>query len=119
MRKGYLFINEEIIPTLLAVTADEQAMGLMYVEPPTPVMSFLYSQAQINKFWMKSTPSELDIVFSLNGKVTNICKGEPYSTTALGGDLPSDLVVELPYGTCKKMGIEIGSPIGVLKNIKI
>lgn len=102
------------LETILAVTADEQERGLMHHAWPPPVMSFVYSKPGINRFWMKNTPSPLDIVFSLNGQITNICKGEPNSTALIGAWEPSDLVVELPYGTCEKIGINIGDNIGLI-----
>jgi len=117
MLKGHLYINDDVLPTLLAVSNEEQTAGLMFVEPPTPIMSFVYRTAQVNKFWMKATPSELDIVFSINGKITNICKGEPHSTKLIGDDFPSDLVVELPYGTCAKLNVNVGDSIGLVKNV--
>lgn len=109
-------IGQHVLPTILAITADEQERGLMNREWPPPVMSFVYSAPSINRFWMKNTPSPLDVVFSLKGKVTAIHKGEPHSTKLIGDLAFSDLVVELPFGTCKAMNIEIGQEISILKN---
>lgn len=97
--------------TLVARTEEEQARGLMFVEYPPPVMSFVYSSPRVNRFWMKQTPSPLDIVFSLNGKITAIYKGEPFSTKLIGDYAESDLIVELPFGTCAKLGIKSGDNI--------
>src|SRR5271166_6871288 len=98
MEQGYLYIHNNIFPTLLAISADEQQKGLMYIEPPAPVMSFVYSVPGINRFWMKETPSPLDIIFCHQGKVSQICFGEPYSTSMIGDNKFSDLIVEMPYG---------------------
>jgi uncharacterized protein len=114
MKSGIICIGNNIFETLLACSDDEQKRGLMYLEPPTPNMTFVYTKAQINKFWMKSTPAPLDILFSYNGKITQICKGEPFSTAAIGANEFSDLVIELPYGTSSKVGIKIGSPVSLL-----
>jgi uncharacterized membrane protein (UPF0127 family) len=110
---AYLKVKDQVIPTELAITADEQARGLMYQEYP-PVMSFVYGSPSINRFWMKSTPAPLDIVFCLKGRVINICAGEPYSTKLIGKDEFSDLVVEMPLGTCQKLGVEIGDQIALI-----
>ena len=115
MRQGYIFINNNIFPTLLAISAEEQQQGLMYVEPPAPVMSFIHSHPQINKIWMKSTPSPLDILFCHAGKISEICVGEPFSTRIIGSNLLSDLVVELPYGTVDSTKIKIGQSVGLVK----
>ena len=77
-------------------------------------MSFIYGAPRQNTFWMKNTPSPLDIVFTCKGKVTQICKGEPYSTNAIGGWEASDLIVELPYGTAKSSGIKVGQSVGLV-----
>lgn len=117
MLKGYLYVNDDIFPTLLAVSSEEQERGLMFVEPPTPIMSFVYRTPQINRFWMCHTPGPLDIVFSSNGKVNEICYGKPFSTELIGGFCPSDLVVELPYGTCDKLNIKSNDQIGLVKSV--
>lgn len=87
----------------------------MYREYPPPVMSFVYSAPTVNRFWMKNTPSPLDIVFARDNKVIAIHKGEPYSTKLIGDWEPSDLVVELPYGTCAQLNIQIGNNIALIK----
>ena len=114
MENGYVFIGESIFPTLLAISEMEQSRGLMWQEWPPPVMSFIYGAPRQNTFWMKNTPSPLDIVFTCKGKVTQICKGEPYSTNAIGGWEASDLIVELPYGTAKSSGIKVGQSVGLV-----
>lgn len=98
-------------PTLLAITSEEQELGLMYIEPPTPVMTFVYGQSRVNKYWMSNTPSSLDIIFCNNGKVSQICKGLPYSTATIGNDTPSDLVIELPAGSAKEHNLKIGDTV--------
>jgi uncharacterized protein len=114
MEKGYIYIHNNIFPTLLAISSEEQSMGLMHEEWPPPVMSFVYGRPQINKFWMKNTPSPLDIIFCHAGKVSEICYGEPHSTSVIGSNLLSDLVVELPHGTAESSQIKIGQPAGLV-----
>ncbi len=99
----------------MAISADEQASGLMNKEWPPPIMSFVYTSPKINKFWMQSTPSPLDIVFCNKGKVSEICYGEPYSTRVIGSNFFSDLVVELPYGTAESINIKVGQEVGLVK----
>jgi uncharacterized membrane protein (UPF0127 family) len=118
MESGYIYIHNNVFPTLLAISMDEQTHGLMGEAWPPPVMSFLYTCAQVNRFWMKQTPSPLDIVFCCNGIVTQICKGEPYSTSTIGDDRPSDLVIEFPFGTVISAEIKLGHKVGLLKPTK-
>lgn len=115
MYEGYVYINSTVFPTLLAISGQDQQHGLMNIEWPPPVMSFVYSSPRVNKFWMKNTPSPLDIVFCCNGKVSQICIGEPFSTTTIGDDEGSDLVIEFPYGTVTASGIRLGHKVGIIK----
>ena len=119
MKRNFICIGKDIVlPTLLAITAEEQQTGLMYKEWPPPIMSFIYSYPSYNRFWMKNCPSPLDVVFSLDGIITEICKGEPHSTAMIGGNTPSNLIVELPFGSCVKLGVKEGDKISLLNPIK-
>lgn len=115
MKQGFIYINNNILSTLFAISADEQARGLMYINPPTPIMTFVYENPKINKFWMANTKAPLDIVFCHKGQVSQICYGEPHSISTIGDDKYSDLIVELPYGTVDTMGIKIGNIVGLVK----
>jgi uncharacterized membrane protein (UPF0127 family) len=111
--KSRLKIKDQVVSTELALTADEQALGLMHRENP-PIMTFVFGSPNLHPFWMHRTPSPLDIVFCLDGEITKICQGEPYSTQMVGGDQLSDLVVEMPRGTCQRLGIGVGDPVAIL-----
>ncbi len=114
MKKGLIKIGEYFLESFFALSEHEQSQGLMFIEPPTPIMSFVYPLPKINKFWMQNTPAPLDIVFCFKNKVSQICYGKPFTTYAIGDNIPSDLVIELPEGSCKKMGIEVGSLVKIL-----
>jgi uncharacterized membrane protein (UPF0127 family) len=118
MEQGYVYICDNIFPSLLAISAEEQSQGLMGQQWPPPVMSFLYPKSRINKFWMKATPSPLDIVFCNQGIVSQICFGEPYSTSTIGDNRLSDLIIELPHGTVNYSGIKLGHSAGLVKPTK-
>lgn len=115
MEQGYICLNDIIFSTLFALSSEEQARGLMYQPPPVPTMSFVYASPQINKFWMHQTPASLDIIFCCNGKISQICHGEPYSTRMIGSDDYSDLVVEFPYGTASSIGLKLGHVAELIK----
>ena len=117
MKSGFIFINESVFPTLLALSEREQERGLMFQPWKPPNMCFLYKAPRVCKFWMKNTPSPLDIVFCCNGSVVEICKGEPFSTKLIGSQI-SDLVIELPYGTVTKLGTTVGSRAGLVTSEK-
>lgn len=115
MESGYIHIHDRVFPTLLAISEEEQSTGLMGQEWPPPIMSFLYASPRISKFWMKNTPSPLDIVFTCKGEVTQICKGEPFSTELIGDFKESDLIIEFPFGTVVTSGIRIGHKVGLVR----
>lgn len=112
MKKATLKTKNNEFTVLLAISAEEQEHGLMGAKWPPPNMAFVYQRPKFNSFWMKNTPSPLDIVFCLDGRVTKICKGEPFSTSLIDGGL-SDLVVEFPYGTCQNYGLVEGAEINL------
>jgi uncharacterized membrane protein (UPF0127 family) len=114
MKQGVIFIGDNLFEAYLAVTAEEQMYGLMYVPPPAPNMAFLYERPQYNRFWMKNTEASLDIIFCNDGKVSEICYGEPYSLRTIGGNEPSNLVIELPYGSVESSRILIGQSAGIV-----
>ena len=113
MKPGYIFIHNNLFETLFAVSNEEQERGLMHIDPPTPIMTFVYGESKINKFWMANTPAPLDIIFCNNGKVSQICIGEPFSTRTIGDD--KYIVIELPLGTAAKSEIKIGHDVGLIK----
>lgn len=109
MNKDFIYIDGIKFSTKVAITELEQSRDLMYKEWPPPIMIFPYKNASVKKFWMKNTPSPLDIIFCCENKVVSILKGEPFSTALVGPDKPVDLVIELPFGTAEKNGFHIGS----------
>ena len=115
MKTGFISVGDSVLEALLAVSEHEQQRGLMFVEQPVPYMAFLYNEPRVNKFWMQNTPSDLDIVFCYKNKVSQIHHGKPFSTQTIGNNEFSDLVIELPFGTCREMGIKIGSSAQLLK----
>lgn len=108
----YVKISNHKFETLIALTSQEQERGLMYREPPLPIMIFPYENIKLNAFfWMKNVKAPLDIVFCLNNKISSIWNAEANSTRIVGNGNPTDLVIELPAGTCKSLGIKPGDPI--------
>jgi uncharacterized membrane protein (UPF0127 family) len=103
-----IYLKHNPFVAKVAVTANEQSVGLMFASWPPPVMVFPYKKADIRKFWMLNTTSPLDIVYCYAGKVVRIIAGEPLSTKLVGPDEPVDLVVELPAGTASSIGLAQG-----------
>lgn len=110
---NFIEIGDYIFPTLLACTEKEQAQGLMWIKKDPPVMTFIYKNSDINKMWMRNTYVPLDMVFCHDGKIVSIAQGLPLSDEMLGPDVPTDMVVELPGGTCDQLGITVGQSIAL------
>lgn len=106
-----IVFGKHAITTLVAVTEEEQARGLMFKSWPPPVMSFPYDDAKQRKFWMHNTSSPLDIVFCRAGKVICIVEGHPFSRKLVGPDDVCDLVVELPRGMSAHLGVSLGTDV--------
>lgn len=110
-------MNDEIqiagisFPTLVAVTPEEHAQGLMWKKWPPPVMVFPYNRAEVRKFWMRNTLSPLDIVFCNDDTIIDICYGEPMSTRLIGPERASNLVIELPHGTVEQHKFAVGDKV--------
>lgn len=118
MKNDIVIIGENKFSTLVAITAGEQSYGLMEKSWPPPIMTFAYSKPDLHKFWMKNTPSPLDILFVHNNKVIDICFGEPYSNSLIGPNKMTDLVIELPRGHVFKHDIKIGDNCNLQMSLK-
>lgn len=112
-KSGTIKIGNHSISTVFAISDSEKERGLMYLELPPPSMTFLYTEAENKHFWMKNTPSPLDIIFCRSGRVISIHDGNPFSTKLIGPGIPSDIVIEMPSGTCNKLGIKVGDSIDI------
>jgi uncharacterized membrane protein (UPF0127 family) len=112
-RNDVVIIGENKFSTIIALTQDEHERGLMFKPWPPPVMSFPYNTAAVRKFWMKNTPSALDIIFCRGGFVIDIKHGKPYDCTLICPNSETDLVVELPHGTVEAHNISVGDPVRV------
>ena len=108
-----LIYKQNSLPIKIAITENEQQTGLMYQKWPPPMMAFPSDKPAIRKFWMKNTPSPLDIIFCNSNTIVGIEKGKPFSSDHVGPDCLVDLVVELPFGTAQKLGMRTGDPISI------
>ena len=101
----------------LAVTNEEQNLGLMNVEWPPPLLLFPYKKAGVRKFWMLNTPSPLDIIFCNANRVIYVGRGEPFNSEDLiGPNENCTLVLEAPNGFVDYHDIKVGSKVRVRYN---
>lgn len=104
----------------VANTLKEQEKGLMF-RPPLPDdrgMLFPFKPARPTAFWMKNTPSPLDIIFLLDGEVKAIarnvttCQSDPCPIYPEGG-VVADNVIEVRAGLTQELGLKEGDRISV------
>jgi uncharacterized membrane protein (UPF0127 family) len=104
----------------VASTAKEQEKGLMF-RPPLPDdrgMLFPFTPERPVAFWMKNTPSPLDIIFLLDGEVKAIarnattCKTNP-CTVYPESPVVADNVIEVRSGLTQEIGLQVGDRISV------
>ena len=102
----------------VAETPQQQAQGLMF-RPPLPDdrgMLFPFTPARPVAFWMKNTPSPLDMIFLLNGRVQAIarnatmCKSEPCAIYPESAVI-ADNVIEVRAGLTQELGLQEGDQI--------
>jgi hypothetical protein len=101
-------------------TPKEQEKGLMFRPPLADDrgMLFPFTPARPVAFWMKNTPSSLDIIFLLDGEVKAIarnattCKSDPCPVYPEGG-VVADNVIEVRAGLTQEIGLKEGDRISV------
>lgn len=114
-------IGGQVIQLEVARTPQEQAKGLMH-RPPLPDdrgMLFPFDPPRPVQFWMKNTPSPLDMVFLENGEVQGIvaavppCEADPCPTYGPETPVPIDQVLELRSGRAAELGLQVGDRVNI------
>jgi uncharacterized membrane protein (UPF0127 family) len=99
----------------LALTAEQQALGLMYRAelPDDAGMLFVHPQTRPTSMWMKNTLLPLDMLFlAADGTIVRIAEEtEPLSTRTIPSGEPVKGVLELRGGTVRRLGIEPGDRV--------
>lgn len=93
----------------------ERARGLMY-RPPLEDdrgMLFQFPAAREQSFWMKNTPSPLDIIYiDPQGRIVSIAShATPYSETPIPSNGASNGVLELRAGRAQEIGAKPGDTV--------
>lgn len=105
----------------LALTPDEQAMGLMFREslPPEAGMLFVFGQEAPRSFWMKNTRIPLDILyFDAALRLVSVAEhARPCAVRSCPGypsEGPARYVLELNAGQASELGLERGDELRLL-----
>ncbi|CAN5393449.1 DUF192 domain-containing protein [soil metagenome] len=93
----------------------ERQRGLMFRPPlePDRGMLFEFEAAEEQGFWMKNTPSSLDIVYiGADGKIVSIARHTtPFSEAVLPSNGPAKGVLEVRAGRMDEIGAKTGDTI--------
>ena len=106
----------------IADTEYSRNKGLMWREhiPNGTGMLFVWEREAYRNFWMKNTPSALDILFfDEDGMLINVAEStQPFSLDNIQSTRPAQYVLELIAGSSSKFNIYEGSKILNLNNQK-
>jgi uncharacterized protein len=112
-------LKDQVIQLEVAQTPAQQEMGLMNRPPLADDrgMLFPFDPPRQLVFWMKNTPSPLDMVFLLNGEVKAIaadaapCTADPCPTYS--SDAVVNQVIELRSGRAAELGLKVGDRVTI------
>jgi uncharacterized membrane protein (UPF0127 family) len=112
--------GERVFQAELADTVPEQAEGLKYRAPLPADGAMLFAPypaagggPQAANFWMKDTPSPLDILFiRADGTIAEIAENTvPLSETPVPSGEPVSAVLEIRGGRSRELGIAEGDRV--------
>ena len=106
--------NGQQIQCEVVSTPEELRRGLMgRTLSGNQGMLFLFPESARHTVWMANTPVALDIVWmNQAGQIVEIVhSAQPYSLKQRGGAHRSSLMLELPAGTAKNAGLQLGQTI--------
>lgn len=103
----------------LADTAPEQAKGLKYRTDVKPDGGMLFAPyppgggAQPATFWMKDTPTSLDILFiRADGTIATVAENTtPFSEAMVASGEPVSAVLEIRGGRAAELGVAAGDRV--------
>jgi len=105
----------ELFTVEIADNDKTRSIGLMEREniPFGTGMLFIWEEEAYRNFWMKNTPSSLDILFfDGDGNILNVVENtEPFSLKNIQSSKPSQYVLELVAGSSKIFNLYTGSKI--------
>jgi uncharacterized membrane protein (UPF0127 family) len=112
-------IGDAVVSVELAITAEEQAKGLMHRESmdENAGMLFVFTKEKIPGFWMKNTLIPLDMIFiGSDNKVKEILVAEPCKKEPCVGYKPKEkvmYVLEVNKGFTERHNVSIGDEIKI------
>jgi hypothetical protein len=112
--------GSHVFQSEVARTAAEQQRGLMFRTNLAKDFGMIFTPypaegggPRVASFWMKDTPSSLDIIFIRpDGTIANIAENTiPFSETPVGSTEPVSAVLEIVGGRSAELGIAAGDRV--------
>lgn len=111
--------GDHVFQAEIAASVDAQERGLMYRTNIPKDGGMLFAPyppkggPKVANFWMKNTPSALDIIFiARDGTIDAIAaNAEPFSETVLSSAHPVSAVLEINAGRAAELGIVVGDRV--------
>ena len=100
----------------VADTPAARERGLMFRNsvPEGTGMLFIFPEETQNSFWMKNTPSSLDMIFIRDGLIVSMIeKAVPYSEEILTPDSSYTMVLEVPGGYAARHSVSVGDRVKI------
>lgn len=121
-KKESITIGDQIFFVTYALTDEDRAQGLMFVEemPADEGMVFLYPSENILKFWMKNTLIPLDMLFfDADMRLIHIERNAtPHDLSPRGPDSPVCVIVELNGGMAENTNIHLNDILSLNRPYK-
>lgn len=102
------------IDTQLALTPEQQSIGLMYRKemPQNEGMLFVFPNPSQQCFWMKNTVLPLTAAFVADdGTIVNLADMKPQTTNSHCSTKPVRYVLEMNQGWFAKKGVKAGAKL--------
>ncbi len=113
--------NDQVAEFMVAIANDDykKMYGLMNLDhlPKNFGMIFKFNKNVVASMWMKNTMIPLDMLFiDDRGVIANIKhNATPYSLEVISSEIPVQQVIEINGNMAKKLGIDVGQKIRILK----
>jgi len=114
-------LRDHVFQVELALTRDEQVMGLMFREsmPADQGMLFVFGSEAPRSFWMRNTRIPLDILYfdhdlALVSMVRNARPCAVQNCPGLPSEGPAQYVLELNAGKADELGLQKGDRLKLL-----
>ncbi|MFZ4618447.1 MAG: DUF192 domain-containing protein [Rectinemataceae bacterium] len=114
LRTATFKVGPATVTAELALTADQQAKGLMFRKsvPEGKGMLFSFDKDQVLVFWMKNTEAPLSIAWiSSDGTIRGLADMKPFSLADISSEYSVRYALEVGKGWFAKVGVKVGDKV--------